>query len=515
MKARFSILLVLCLSIGLPTAAPAAKGNSKLDEMSLDRWAKLREIERYQMNIAEKYYREQNWKIAADEYESYLAKYEQSEGASYAQLKWSICQVKLKKLNTAVKDGFQTVIDYWPDSPEAVAAAYKIGETYKSMGDLGPAKQAYLNVTTKHADEMVAVLARLDLADIARIEQDRERRIAVLKELVFNVPRVGDAGTAVADASRTLAALMFDDGLFTDGKNSLATTYKEPGLAREVLYNDQDRGRNGTVRAIGKLLAAPETKDKGLKLAEASIAYLQELQSAAPADEDGKKRVKDLTYYIADVHSAAGRPEETSKIFEKMLVDYKNQDDVFDRYAGWLKGRGKRDEARILYGRMKDQVAGLSRIAGSWREENKPLQAIPIYEDLMARDTAKAGTWQWTLGECYREAGKYKEAIAVFQQCDNFPLNLQHIASCQRALKQYKEAISTYAQIVGAYESAAPNALLNIGYTNEAMGNSETAIATFQQVCKRYPTSSEAAQAHQHLNNKYKITFTLGGEKAK
>ena len=36
-----------------------------LDEMSLERWGKLREAERYQMQIAEKYFREQNWKATS------------------------------------------------------------------------------------------------------------------------------------------------------------------------------------------------------------------------------------------------------------------------------------------------------------------------------------------------------------------------------------------------------------------------------------------------------------------
>jgi TolA-binding protein len=87
------------------------------------------------------------------------------------------------------------------------------------------------------------------------------------------------------------------------------------------------------------------------------------------------------------------------------------------------------------------------------------------------------------------------------------------MASCYRQLKQYREAIGLYTQIVGAYEQAAPGALLQIGFTQEQEGKAETAIATFQQVCKRYPKTSEAAQAHQHLNNKYKITVTLGGAK--
>ena len=100
--------------------APTLAGAVKYDESALERWAKLGEADRYQLNIAEKYYREQNWKAALAEYEKFLTLYEKSGGAPYAQLKWSICQVNLHKSNTAIKDGFQSVIDYWPDSPEAL-----------------------------------------------------------------------------------------------------------------------------------------------------------------------------------------------------------------------------------------------------------------------------------------------------------------------------------------------------------------------------------------------------------
>ena len=52
-----------------------------LDEMSLERWAKLREAERYQMNIAEKYFRESQWKVALTEYDKFLSLHEESEVA--------------------------------------------------------------------------------------------------------------------------------------------------------------------------------------------------------------------------------------------------------------------------------------------------------------------------------------------------------------------------------------------------------------------------------------------------
>ena len=99
------------LPIGLTLLALSPVRAAKLDEMSLERWAKLREVERYQLQIAEDYYRKKDWKVAAAEYEKYLTLYERSGAASYAQLKWSLCQLQLRKANTAIKEGFQSVID--------------------------------------------------------------------------------------------------------------------------------------------------------------------------------------------------------------------------------------------------------------------------------------------------------------------------------------------------------------------------------------------------------------------
>jgi len=112
----------------------------ELHDFSLEDWKKLREVERYQLQIAEKYWQQQDWKTAAAEYEKYIELYEASNGAPYAQLRWSLAQVKLRQQNTAIKDGFQTVIDYWPESPQAIAAAFYIGRTQREIGRLKEAK---------------------------------------------------------------------------------------------------------------------------------------------------------------------------------------------------------------------------------------------------------------------------------------------------------------------------------------------------------------------------------------
>lgn len=501
-------LVALCMAV--PQAALGAKGHDKLDEMALDRWPKLRETERYQLKIAEKYFREdRNYAIAAGEYEKFLTLYEASEGASYAQLQWATCQVHLKKLNTAIKDGYQSVIDYWPESQDAIAAAYLIGETYKAMGEIPLAKQAYLKVIDKHNGETVATLARLDLADIARIEQDRSRQMALLKELVTTAARTGTARERINQASYTLATMYFEDGQFPDGVAMLETTFKEPQQCSYYVWNYL----NGP---LGTLYANAETKAKAETMAQAAVSYFKKLQPADVKEDAAKAQYKDQAYRIAGVESRIGKKDEAGKIYEELVKKF-GDDDVLVQYGSYLSSEGKSDEARRAYGRMKDQVNGLRQTASSYWQERKYDQVIPIYQDLITKDPqnklAAPADWSYNLGEAYRHAGKHKEAIGTFQQSSYFPHNLERIAECYQSTKQYKEAIGMYTQIVAGYEQHAPQAMLNIAYVQEKDGKPENAIKTLQAVCKKYPKAGQASTAHQHLNNVYKITVTMGGAK--
>jgi len=66
---------------------------------------------------------------------------------------------------------------------------------------------------------------------------------------------------------------------------------------------------------------------------------------------------------------------------------------------------------------------------------------------------------------------------------------------------------------VGSHAPSAPWGLLQIAYTREEAGQKEQAIKAFQQVCAKFPDDGHAAQAHAHLQTKYKISVTLGGSK--
>jgi tetratricopeptide (TPR) repeat protein len=150
-------------------------------------------------------------------------------------------------------------------------------------------------------------------------------------------------------------------------------------------------------------------------------------------------------------------------------------------------------------------------VATTYREANKPDEAVAVYQQLLTDDAKNAANWQWQIAITYRDFGKLREAIGAFRLCDNFPENYKQMAWCHRGLKEYKEAVTLYGQILGGHEPSAPWALLQVGYTQEQAGEKESAIKSLQQVCKRFPKTSQASEAHAYLQDKYKITATLGG----
>ena len=534
MKAISSIfqLLLLC-------AATSYAG--VLDEMSLDRWAKLREAERYQLNIAEKYYREQNWKVAQAEYEKFMSLYEMSEGAPYAQLKWSHCLVQLRKVNTAIKDGYQSVIDYWPESPEAIASSYMIAHCYKTTGDTKPAKKAYQAVLSSHPKHLVAVLSRVDLIDIARVEGDASRRVALWKELTYETDRKGEAARHCVEASRDLAVHSFQSGAFAEGLKSLATTYNPQQLPAQVMVLVSN--------PLSQLTSQSDSKPKGEKVADDTIAWLRTQMPEDLKDEAQKALAKARWFYIADVHIAARRPEKVPEVYDQMQKLLGADDAILGRLAAWYKSQNRRDEARAAFNRFVNQVEGQSQIALMFREEkkfdqavgiyqnlidvdkdravqwqstiattyreaSKPDQAVAIYQQLLVDDAKNANGWQWQIALIYRDFGRLREAVGAFRLCTNFPEAYQQMAWCHRGLKEYKEAILLYNQILATHPASASWALLQIGYTHEQAGEKDSAIKMLQQVCNRYPKTPQASEAHAHLNDKYKITTTLGGATA-
>ena len=79
--------LIFCLFAALVSLANAKL--STLQQVDVKTFEKMREVERYQIKIAEKHFLKGSFKVALAEYEKFLTLYEKSPGAPYAQLMWS------------------------------------------------------------------------------------------------------------------------------------------------------------------------------------------------------------------------------------------------------------------------------------------------------------------------------------------------------------------------------------------------------------------------------------------
>jgi tetratricopeptide (TPR) repeat protein len=540
MKRPSSVLLLIALVV-MGTLLSSRASAARLDELSLDRWKKLREVERYQLKIAEKYYGEKKWKVAMAEYEKYLTLYEDSEAAPYSQLKWSLCQRRLRKLNTSIKEGFQSVLDYWPESPEATASMYYIGQTYKDMGEIRKAQRAYREVMAVHPDHLVAVYAINDLIAIATTLKDTKTRVELWKTLAFDIKRTRETSTICRDASKNLASYHFYQVAFDDGVAALETTWMGQTLTSQVVAH-----LHAPIRGYS---SDEKQRVRGHKLADVAVAWVGE-NAPKERETDGQKAAARQHYYwIADLHESSRRDKRVEATYAGIQKSFGTDDDVLGRLAAFLRRKGRYDEARGVYSRFQNKIEGNNQVATSYRDQkqyepcvlayrrnvaldvenpnrwyaviaythhhyaHKYDKAIAVYQELLKADLKNNQTWLWNIATAYRDWGKNKEAIGFYRQCTNFPSNYTEMALCHRRLKQYGEAVILYNQIIGGAPNSAPWALLQIGYTREAAGQKEQAIRTFQQVCKRFPKRSEASRAHAHLQTKYKISVTLGGAK--
>jgi TolA-binding protein len=477
-------------------ASPAGAALTSLQQIGIATFEKMREVERYQIKIAEKHFLKKDYKTALSEYEKFLILYENSPGAPYAQLMWSHTMMALKKPKTALREGFQSVIDYWPDSPEATIAAYCMADAYRTMGEVKPAREAFRFLIREYPEHEIALRARQDLLHYARLHQDREEQLALLNELTFKLERTETSREACVQACHELAELHCLAGRLEEGKKALATTYTGPALFDEVFKLSR--------KAMQHLLKDPATGAAARKLGDELIATLR-----AEAKERPELTIRFL-YEEAALHTTLSRPAETLRVYREIGERFGIDDTLRGHIASWHLAREQREEARRVYREFDNEVEGLKNLASLLLEEGKIEEAIELYRKMIEIDGENAGDHLWTIAGCYEKLSDWNKAIACYRQVDRFPADYFALANCHRKLGEGQEALVLYQQIK-VVDQSAPEASLQIGFTYEELEEKEKAIRIFQLTCKRYPKSSQASRAHAHLQNKYKINVTLGG----
>ena len=539
-KKQLGLICAVAIWLCTPVEPTAAK-LSWLEQIEVGTFAELREVERYQLKAAEAFYTKGEFAAAAAEYEKFITLYERSPGAPYAQLMWSHCQVRQRKVYTAIRDGFRSVIDYWPESREAKLSAYLIGRSYKSVGEVKQADDAYGKVIAAHPGDHVAVLSKWDMAEIAHIRKDTRRLEQVWSDLVFNTKLNKQNRSYVERAAQGLAKHHFAGADFAKARKALEVPYSD-GAVLDAIYQNA-KG------AISRLCDDDPTRRSGEQLADRIITLLLDETLNIQPSGNGTDEIRELHRRAARLHERAGRDLDVVKTYERLAKRIGMDDGVRSSIAAWQRAKKRYPKARELYAQFEDKIDGLIQIASTWLDEGQPAQAIQLYDrlakleperladwkqaiaeiysssgqhdkaievyrELITIAAANASTWYWTIGSIYEETKRLKLAIQAYRQSDRYPQAYFQMAKCHRKLKEYTEALTLYHQAL-ATDKVAPDATLSIGYTYEEQSKKKDAIKWFQRTCKLYPRTRNASKAHAHLQKQYGISVTLGGSKEK
>jgi len=537
-KIRLIPYLAILFAIFLSTRSEAAR-LAYLEQMPLEAFAKLREIEKHQLKIAEKFYLKGEHKAAAAEYDKFLTLYERSAGGPYSLLMWAHCQVKLRLVNTAVRDGFQSVIDYWPESHEAVVSTFMIAKCHLLNGEPGKADKAFAQLTEDFPKHSLATLSRVEMLGIATTRKDKERQVELWTEIAYKTPKTKDTASYRSSSARSLADHFFLENEFQKGVEALETYY--------------DKNRHDHVHAVhdvcnsvvSRLFRSSETKARAEKLGDGLISFVEQSLPNDSKDKKDKGRTRDLLERITSVHKSLDRDKQVLASYERMGKVLGMDDEILGSMASWHKGKKRIDQARSIYGRYKDQVNGRRAVASSYREERNYEEAVRQYLSLIAMNKERESDWQrdvvgtwrdaskwakaittyqtllkvdpdrfseynWGIAECHEKLSKWKEAILSYRQTDKFPEAYFRMAECHRHLKKWNEGLILLNQ-ARSHENVADRAQHRIAQFYEMSGQKEKAIKSFQVTCKKYPKSRYASISHAHLQTKYGISVTLGG----
>ena len=537
-KIRLIPRLAVLFAIFLSPLSEAARFDY-LEQMPIEAFAKLREIEKHQLKIAEKFYLKEEHKAAAAEYEKFLTLYERSAGGPYSLLMWAHCQVKLRLVNTAIRDGFQSVIDYWPESHEAVVSTFMIGKCHLLNGEPSKADKVFAQLADEYSKHSLATLSRVEMLGIASARKDKDRQVELWTDIAYKTPKTKETASYRSSSARSLATHFFQENEFQKGVEALESYYDKTRPERVHAVHEVCNA------VVSRLFRVSETKARAEKLGDGLISFVEMALPDGSEDKKDKARTRDLLERIASIHKSLDRDKQVLAAYERMGKVLGMDDEILGSMAAWHKGKKRIDQARAIYGRYKDQVNGRRAIAGSYREEKNYEEAVRQYLSLIGLNKDREADWQrdvvgtwrdaskwdkaiatyqtllkvdpdrysdynWGIAECREKQSKWNEAILSYRQTDKFPEAYFRMAECHRHLKKWNEGLILLNQ-ARSHENVADRAQHRIAQFYEMSGQKEKAIKSFQVTCKKYPKSRYASISHAHLQTKYGISVTLGG----
>ena len=447
-----------------------------------------------QLNVADSYYAKKQYDMAAPEYEKYLGLY---KGA-----------------------------------PDTATALFRLGESYRHMGNTNSAKSAYTILLNQFGSGEFIGPAAYRLADL--YYQDKQYRDALTlyrkASVRLNEPTVANGAkfftgrclealgqkTEARATYEDLVSIQKDNPFFDASRLSLALMLKDSGRIPEALKHMQALAKQ-TDNAELKLEATVRAGMWSLELDPPQIAQAEALFKAAMA-LPGKGYWKDVAQLgQVRILSDQGKYPQVLEAYEKYVKDISAdvKPELMVLSATALRQTGKTAEALARYNEISSQFPGSVYDKEAQYERlrvmysaNDPALVAEIDKYLEANpETQKRDEALLMKAEILFKKEDYDAAMQIYstlelsrQLTGNRKADaLFRLAVCQMQTKNIDQAIKTFNSFINGYPThkLQPFALLQRGMAYQSLKNLTSALADYAAILKSFPKAPQRELALQ------------------
>ena len=469
-------------------------------KIDLQRYGRLREAERYQIDVAGRLFKQEKWRSALAEYEKFIKLHIKSVGAPYAQLRIAQCYEFRKLVNRAVEE-YTAVVQYFPKAPEAPIAVFCIGRCLEGSGDFEPAIGQYGKVVADYPKATIAGDALWAGADLAQRKGQLETAIEFRKRIVADYPK--------AKRRREAAEWLTRHYLVT-GKNIPAARDFIRAVRSEV---DGEMYMAHQIHSHAySLYRNKDTRKDAPAVMDGAIALFEGVYRQWPES----RQAREASRYVIRSHWYSGRLKEGVAAGEEHAKRFEDDDGGRQWTGRILEQMDKWNEARLWYLRYKNRAGGAMEAAASYSRQRKYKEAHAAYMAVVQQYPDHAKRALYNLGYMHQHYSRdYAKAVNAYRHSEYSPPSyLFEMAECFRRWKKYDESIGIYRQIRGFFPAHAPEAMWRQAHVHEQRrkkGDELKAVTLLKKLCDEYPRTGQASRAHHRLESKYKISYTGGG----
>lgn len=452
------VLLFLCALVGFGAAAAAQDGpapGGQDGQQQVDAATK-------KLLAAHGLYQRGLFKLAAPEYETFLAEHAGHADATAARYALAICRYRLNEMEPAIRLLEEVLRDEkFKQRDEALAV---LGHSHLARRDYEKALGAFDDLLAKHGQSKQAEAAALNRAQVLYLAGKQQQALEASRQFAERYPQSPDRATA-----------LYFLALSQYGLNQPADATKT--LARLLESHDNSRHALDATLLLGQCLEASGD------ITGAAEQYRHFIESAPAA------RKADGHYSLGVVLYKAGKHDESIRELSRLAA----ADARESQYAA--PARLQLGLVQLAAGKVADARRTLEKVAAT---------------DPARRDSAVYGVVQCDIAERKWDAARRRlDDLATKQPAPaNLPQVLLDRAVCAAELSKHEQAVSELEQFLARFAETAQaaEAAYRQAYSLHRLGRYEESRAAARRVLGMKGNSFAGPAAELDAENLFLLT---------